>query len=149
MAWLRFHPARNSAAKNMQVTRSQIIVRGLSDRCPNCGGHTLFKPDARFRIHEQCPDCGLKFDRGDGFFLGPFVINYTVTVIIFIIPVILLYIFGRLGPMAAVATAGAGALVIPILLYRLSWSWWLMAYFFFLPQKLPNNRDASHEDEEE
>ncbi len=133
----------------MPVTRSQIVTRGLSNRCPNCGGHTLFQPDARFRINGQCPDCGLKFDRGDGFFLGPFVINYTVTVIGFIIPVILLCTFGKLGPMAAIATAGAGALVIPILLYRQSWSWWLMAYFYFLPQKLPNNRDTLHEDEEE
>jgi uncharacterized protein (DUF983 family) len=133
----------------MHVTRRQIITRGLSGDCPNCGGHTLFKPGARFSINEQCAHCGLKFERGDGFFLGPFVINYTVTVVIFIIPIILLSAFGKLGPMAAIVTAGAGALVIPILLYRQSWSWWLMAYFYFLPQKLPNNRDESHEDEEE
>ena len=133
----------------MQITRRQIIARGLSDRCPNCGRHSLFRPGARFRINEQCPECGLKFDRGEGFFLGPFVINYTVTVIVFIIPVIVLYACGRLGAPAAIVTAGAGALAIPILLYRPSWSWWLMTYFFFLPQKLPGNRDALHEDEEE
>lgn len=42
----------------------------------------------------------------------------------------------------------ASAVVIPVLLYRRSWSWWLMAYFYFLPHKLPNNQDAPRDDEE-
>jgi uncharacterized protein (DUF983 family) len=54
----------------MPVTRSQIIARGVANRCPNCDSHTLFKADAHFKINEQCENCGLKFDRGDGFFLG-------------------------------------------------------------------------------
>jgi hypothetical protein len=72
-----------------------------------------------------------------------------VTAFGFVLPVLFLYIFGVLSPVATIATAAIGAIVLPILLYRLSWSWWLMLYFFFLPQKLPNNRDALHEDEEE
>jgi hypothetical protein len=131
----------------MQVTRRQIIARGLANRCPNCGGHTLFKPDAHFKINERCENCGLKFDRGDGFFLGPFVINYGLTAFGFVLP--FLYIFGLLRPVATIVTAAVGAIGLPILLYRLSWSWWLMAYFHFLPQKLPNNRNELHEDEEE
>jgi uncharacterized protein (DUF983 family) len=133
----------------MKVTRGQIIARGLTNRCANCGGHTLFKPGMHFRINERCADCGLKFDRGDGFFLGPFVINYTVTAICFIVPVILLSAFGVIGRVATFAAVGAGALAIPILLYRRSWSWWLMTYFYFLPHKLPDNRDGLHEDDDE
>jgi uncharacterized protein (DUF983 family) len=133
----------------MQVTRGQIIARGLASRCPNCGGHTLFRTDSHFKINERCANCRLKFDRGDGFFLGPFVINYGVTVFGFVLPVLFLYIFGLLRPAAAIVTAAAGAIVLPILLYRMSWSWWLMVYFYFLPQKLPDNHDALHEDEEE
>src|SRR5882724_2733092 len=109
----------------MPVTRRQIIRRGLSGHCPNCGGHTLFPPGAHFTIHERCANCGLKFNRGEGFFLGPFVIN---------------------GTMTAIIAAGTGAFVLPLLLYRRSWSWWLLAYFFFLPQKLPQNHDALRED---
>ena len=133
----------------MPVTRSQIIARGVGNRCPNCGSHTLFKADALFKINERCGHCGLKLDRGDGFFLGPFVINYGVTAFGFILPVLFLYIFGGLSPVAAIMTTAIGAIVLPVLLYRVSWSWWLMLYFYFLPQKLPGNRDESHEDEEE
>ncbi len=133
----------------MQVARHQIIARGLANRCPNCGSRTLFEPASHFKIAERCANCGLRFDRGDGFFLGPFVINYGVTAFGFVLPVLFLYIFGVLRPVASIAIAAAGALVLPILLYRLSWGWWLMLYFYFLPQKLPNNRNDLHEDEEE
>lgn len=133
----------------MKVTRGQIIARGFAGQCPNCGGDTLFAPGARFRIKQRCGACGAKLDRGDGFFLGPFVINYTVTVACFVVPVILLGARGMLGTAAAFVIAGAVALLVPVLLYRRSWSWWLMAYFYFLPHKLPANRDGQREDEEE
>jgi predicted RNA-binding Zn-ribbon protein involved in translation (DUF1610 family) len=133
----------------MKVTRGQIIARGLANHCPNCGAHTLFKPHTLYKINEQCSNCGLKFDRGDGFFLGPFVINYGVTAFGFIVPVVLCYFFHKLSGPATLALAGIGAFALPALLYRLSWSWWLMVYFYFLPQKLPNNRGELHEDEEE
>jgi uncharacterized protein (DUF983 family) len=133
----------------MPVTRRQIVARGLANHCPNCGSRTLFQPGALFGVNERCAQCGLTFDRGEGFFLGPWVFNYTFTVVFFIVPVILLSVYGKLGVRSAIATAGAGAVVIPMLLYRPSWSWWLMVYFYFLPQKLPENRDGLHEDEEE
>lgn len=133
----------------MPVSRPQIVSRGLQQRCPNCGSATLFQTGSRFRLNHECPACGLKLDRGDGFFLGPFVINYTVTIAAFIVPVILLSIFGVIGPTLAIALGGAGALLIPLALYRTSWSWWLMCYFYFLPQKLTANRsEASDSDEE-
>lgn len=134
----------------MHVTRNQIITRGFTHRCPNCGGrHTLFQPGTRFTLNDSCPSCGLKLDRGEGFFLGPFVINYTVTIACFIVPVILLTIFGVIGSMTAIVLGGLAALLVPLLLYRTSWSWWLMCYFYFLPEKLPNNRGALREDAEE
>lgn len=133
----------------MKVTRGQIISRGLAGRCPNCGGPALFAAETRFRIKPRCDACGAKLDRGEGFFLGPFVINYTVTVAFFVVPVILLGARGTLSTTAAFVAAGAAALIVPVLLYRRSWSWWLMAYFYFLPHKLPANRDDQREDEEE
>jgi len=133
----------------MNVTRQQIIARGLRNQCPNCRHHTLFQPHARFRISPRCPNCGLKFDRGDGFFLGPFVLNYSVTVFAFVAPVILLYFFRVIGPTTTLIAAGLGTFVLPIVCYRASWSWWLMLYFYFLPEKLTNNRVDLEQDDEE
>ena len=109
----------------------------------------MFQTGKRFAINPACPACGLKLDRGDGFFLGPFVISYTVTVASAIVPLRVLSIFGVIGPTTAITLGGGCALAIPALLYRSSWSWWLMGYFYFLPEKLPRNRGVLHEDEEE
>ena len=122
----------------MSVTSRQIVARGLSNRCPNCGQHTLFPPGS-FRVNRRCPSCGVGFDRGEGFFLGPWVLNYTVTVFLFVVPAILLGLRDTISWTVAGVSAAGGALVLPLLLYRATWSWWLALYFSFLPDHLPAN----------
>ncbi|MFZ9838534.1 MAG: DUF983 domain-containing protein [Opitutaceae bacterium] len=123
------------------VTRLQIVTRGLTNCCPNCGARTLFRPDARFRLNPACPACGFAFERGndEGFFLGSMSLNYGVTLVGFLLPVALLAYHGVMPIRGAAIVAGVGALGVPILLYRPSRSWWLMNYYFFLPQHLPAN----------
>lgn len=45
--------------------------------------------------------------------------------------------------------AGMGCTVLPILLYRSTWSWWLMLYFLFLPESLPANGGTVGVEEED
>ena len=122
----------------MRIERSQIIVRGLKHECPNCGHRTLFPPHS-LRIRRRCPDCGTGFDRGEGFFLGPWVLNYTIAVFLFVLPAIVAGARGGISWTASLVLAGIGCTVLPVLLYRSTWSWWLMLYFFFLPEHLPAN----------
>ncbi len=124
----------------MQVTRGQIIARGLRNCCPNCGGRTLFQEGRLFDIADSCRACGLKIEKDDGFFLGAMSLNYGVVVFGYLAPVALLWYAGVLGNRTAVVLALAGAVVLPIVLYRSSRSWQLMSYYFFLPQHLPANR---------
>ncbi len=125
----------------MTVTRAQIVVRGLSNCCPNCGAHTLFKPGTLFRINPTCPNCGFEFERGndEGFFLGSMSLNYGVTLVGFLTPVAMLAYFKVIGVTIAVWLAVVGAVVFPMLFYRASRSWWLMNYYFFFPHHLPAN----------
>jgi uncharacterized protein (DUF983 family) len=132
----------------MKVSRLRIIEHGLGCRCPNCGERTLFQPGRLFKVSESCPNCGLRFEKGDGAFLGPFVINYGVTSFGVVIPIILLYVDGRLGAAATLVLCFAACLLLPLLLYRLSWGWWLMLYYFFLPDNLPANLEGRVEDDE-
>jgi len=125
-----------------RVTRAQIVARGVQQRCPNCGHRALFPPRS-LRIHEHCPDCGLTLDPGEGFWLGPLVLNYAVTVLVAVVPVILLGVRGMLPlPLAIALALTVGGVGLPWLLYRASWSWWLTAWFFFLPHRLPANGGA-------
>jgi uncharacterized protein (DUF983 family) len=74
----------------MKVTRGQIIARGLTNRCPNCGGRTLFRTETLFELNGECARCGLRFERDEGVFLGSMSLNYGVTLIGFLAPVIAL-----------------------------------------------------------
>jgi uncharacterized protein (DUF983 family) len=132
----------------MAVDRWQIIVRGASWRCPNCGQRTLFEERRVFKVNPTCPSCGLKIEKGDGAFLGPFVVNYGVTVFVFIVPFIALYGRHVLSGPTTLAICLAAAFLLPILLYRLSWSWWLMIYYLCLPDNLPANLAGRQEDDE-
>jgi uncharacterized protein (DUF983 family) len=129
----------------VKVTRIQILRNGIKGRCPSCGRRTLFQEGRLFRVNESCPNCGLGIEKGDGAFLGPFVINYAVTAFGVMIPIILLYVAGRLSAAATLAMALAAALVVPLLLYRLSWAWWLTLYYYFLPENIPGNLDGRAE----
>lgn len=131
-----------------QVTRSQIIGRGLTHRCPNCGGRTLFAAGRLFALNPACPTCGLKFERDEGGFLGAMSLNYGVTLVLFLVPVLLLYLAGILSGIAASLLAAIGAVAFPALFYRSSRSWWLMNYYLVLPHHLPANQRAIAADED-
>lgn len=124
-----------------QVSRGEIVFRGLTNRCPNCGARTLFKAGTLFQVNKECPSCGLKIERDndEGFFLGSMSLNYGVTIVAFLVPVMLLAWKGVIGTTTAIVLAGIGAVIVPALLYRPSRSWWLMNYYIFLPHHLPAN----------
>lgn len=132
----------------MKVTQGQIIARGLTNCCPNCGGQTLFKAGARFELNKECPACGLKIEKEEGFFLGAMSLNYGITCLCFLAPIALLWYKGVLSDATAAVLGLAAAFVVPVALYRSSRSWQLMLYYTFLPQHLPANRRESGEEDE-
>lgn len=133
----------------MNVTQGQIISRGLANRCPNCGGRTLFRADKRFELNRECPACRLRFEKDEGFFLGAMALNYGVTCFGLLAPVAVLWYLDVLSGRAAAVVAAVIALVAPVALYRSSRSWQLMLYYFFFPQHLPANRRELSGNEDE
>lgn len=129
------------------VSQREILRRGFRNCCPNCGGKTLFKRG--LTMNHRCTSCGMAFERGEGFFLGSMTMNYTVTLFAWLLPVLILTLADFLPVWFGIALALVGAVGFPILFYRCSRSWWLMAYFYFLPHELPKNRTgvSPHEDE--
>lgn len=125
----------------MNVTRAQIIARGLTHRCPNCGSRTLFKPGTLFRVNARCEPCGFQIerDRDEGFYLGSLSLNYGVTLVGYLLPVLLLWWLKVIGDRTAIVLAVIGAVLFPILFYRSSRSWWLMNYYLVFPHHLPAN----------
>ena len=121
----------------MAVAPGQIIVRGLAHRCPNCGGRTLFRH--WLAMHQRCSRCALRFEREPGFFLGAVVINYTVTLVLMLVPVLVLVFQQRLDVLPALVIASTWCIVFPLAFFPTSKSLWLMTYYVFFPGQLPAN----------
>jgi len=88
----------------------------------------------------------MTLERGDGYFLGPLCINYGIVALGFVGPVLTIGVAGWIPLPWSLALALGGALLLPILLYRFSWSWWLMLYYLCLPGELHANRPADADD---
>jgi uncharacterized protein (DUF983 family) len=123
----------------MKVTRLQVVSRGLRNRCPNCGEATLFREGTLFEVNKACSSCALQFERDEGFFIGSMSLNYGVTLVLFLTPVMILAYKGVIGTTLAIVLAGVGSIGFPILFYRSSRSWWLMQYYLLFPNHLPAN----------
>ncbi len=134
----------DNASVQYKVSKKQIVVRGLRNQCPNCGHASLFQK--RLTLYKECPHCGLSLDRGEGFYLGSMTLNYGFTLVLFLLPVLILAVLGVLKVQTAVILGAVGSIVFPVLFYRSSRSWWLMAYFYFLPKELPANRPSGADD---
>jgi uncharacterized protein (DUF983 family) len=130
----------------MKVSRLQVVSRGLRNRCPNCGGATLFREGTLFQTNSSCPRCGLMIERDEGFFIGSMSLNYGVTLVLFLVPVMLLAYWGDIGITTAVVVAVVGSVGFPMLFYRSSRSWWLMQYYLLFPQHLPVNKEGQGAD---
>ncbi len=59
----------------------KILLRGLVLRCPNCGQGGLFRQ--WLRMDDRCPQCGLHFEREEGYWTGAVAINTVVTELVF------------------------------------------------------------------
>lgn len=51
------------------------LVCAVMLRCPQCRRGRLFKRRVGLAMHERCPICGLKFDRGNGYYTGALALN--------------------------------------------------------------------------
>lgn len=102
-------------------------------------------------MNKECPACHFAFNRGndEGFYLGSLSLNYGVTLAGYLAPVALLAYLDIIGSTTTIVLAGIGAVLVPVLLYRPSRSWFLMNYYFFLPHHLPANGGKSRAGEDE
>jgi hypothetical protein len=88
----------------------------------------------------------MTLERGDGFYLGPLCINYGIVVFGYVSPLLLAGFSEWIPLNLALAVALIGALGLPIFLYRICWSLWLMIYYFCLPGELHANRPEDSDD---
>ena len=129
----------------MKDARMVFLARGARGECPRCRSRDVFK--SHYRLHDECPSCGLPLEQEDGWSLGAIPLNYALTCILWILPLGILFLLGLLSLKATLVLAGASALVIPFLTYRHSKSLWVGIYYAVLPHELESAQKKRAPDE--
>lgn len=62
------------------------LRRGVLGRCPRCGCGELF--NRWVTMVDDCPRCGMHFERSQGYWLGSMVINLGVTFGVFVVALV-------------------------------------------------------------
>ena len=110
-----------------------MLGHGLGLRCPRCGVGRLFvKP---FKMNDNCADCGLKFEREQGYFIGAIYINYAATVGIAVPGFFLLDALIGITITQQLAIWVPFAVIFPLLFFHHSRSLWLALDHYFNPAK--------------
>ena len=90
-------------------------------------------------MYPDCVNCGLRFEREQGYFIGAIYLNYAVTVIITIAGYILLDYFFNLSLAKQLIVWIAFGVCFPLFFLRYARSLWLSIDYLFDPQNGSGN----------
>lgn len=104
---------------------SRGLTRAVFIRCPRCGSGGLFRHWVT--MTDECPRCGLHFEREDGYWLGSVMINTGVTEGLFLVVFVLgMVVTWPDVPWTALLVIGVAlTLLVPILFHPISRTTWV------------------------
>lgn len=99
-----------------------LLWRALRLRCPMCGRGHMF--GGYWKVHKECSECGVRFEREPGFFLGSIYFNYGLTALVVAIAYPVLLFSGVLSERPLLWAGLAFTIVFPMWFFRYSRSLW-------------------------
>ena len=104
----------------------KVLWRGLTLACGVCGSRTLFRKWGMFAMVDDCPRCGLHFERMDGHSLGAVAVNtMTSSALVLTVVALALVIIGTDASTSTLLLLAAPAgLIFPILFDPVSRTLW-------------------------
>lgn len=67
------HPSRRDLPRADGPRLRTLLRRAIRRQCPQCGTSGIFKN--YLSIKDTCPNCGYRFEREEGYFLGSYALN--------------------------------------------------------------------------
>ena len=121
-----------------------LMLRGLTKRCARCGGRGIY--DSWFRMKERCPTCGFLFEREPGFFVGAYLINFAVVIVLLFVACMGFVAMKAIDPEASATVplviCGVVALVVPLVFYPFARTIWAALHLASSPIE-PQEVDAA------
>jgi hypothetical protein len=91
-------------------------------------------------MHGACSHCGLRLDRGPGYYLGSIYINYGLTAALVTAGYLALFLTDTLSPLARLGLLGGFCVIFPLLFFRYARSLWLALDLYLDPGQLDEKR---------
>jgi uncharacterized protein (DUF983 family) len=122
------------------ATKGQMLWRGCTKRCPRCGAGHLF--NRWFDIVDDCPGCGLHFEREPGYWTGALAINIGFTAAVFAVSLVvaLAFTIPHVPVVEILVVLVPLMIVLPIAFYPFSKTTWMAVDRALLQQLDPNER---------
>ena len=114
----------------------KILGRTLRLRCPQCGRGKLFR--GWLSMPTECEECGLKFEREPGYFIGSSYFNSGVTALFVTVAALSLMMLTDVSERTLLWSLGAFCLLFPLWFFRYARALW-MAWDHFADPPLRND----------
>ncbi len=101
-----------------------LLARAFTRRCPYCGATGIFS--SFWSLRQQCPRCGVVFEREDGYFLGAYAVNLIAAEFLGFGGILILLISSNLSTLALQLIAVVVAIGLPVLGYPFTRSLWMV-----------------------
>jgi uncharacterized protein (DUF983 family) len=98
------------------------LSQAIRLRCPLCGCGKMFR--GWFKMHEHCSNCGIKFEREPGYFLGSIYFNYGLTALVVAIAYPVLMFNKVLDDKVLMPLTLGFVIVFPIIFFRHARALW-------------------------
>jgi uncharacterized protein (DUF983 family) len=107
------------------ASKGQMLRRGFAKHCARCGSGHLFPK--WFDIVDDCPQCGLHFEREQGYWAGALAINIGFTAAVFAITLItaLAFTIPKVPVAPILAVLIPLMIILPIVFYPFSKTIWV------------------------
>jgi uncharacterized protein (DUF983 family) len=124
-------------------SKGVMLSRAWRLQCPRCGKDRLFT--GWFRMSRQCRHCGLKYERGPGYFLGSIYVNYGLTSVITTVTYVTLHFGAGLDNQLVAWPLAVFCVLFPMFFFRYARAYWLAMDCYFDTTDLD---EPSHAEEE-
>jgi uncharacterized protein (DUF983 family) len=98
-------------------------MRALRLRCPECGKGKLFHN--WFTMPKKCSECGLKFEREPGYYLGSIYVNYGLTAVLITIGNLAPFFLYQVDPTLLMYGSLVFLILFPALFFPFARALWL------------------------
>jgi uncharacterized protein (DUF983 family) len=110
-----------------------LLWRAVRLRCPRCGVGKPYR--GVFAMYDRCPHCNWEFEREEGYWTGAVAVNLIISELI--VAAVVVPLAAMQTPLLPLFAIGLPAtILLPILFYRHSKSFWMAIDFIVHPVSL-------------